>query len=234
MIAIIAAMDKELDSLLHQVTIVKTEVVADKNIYIGTHLGVDIVIAKSGIGKVNAAITVAILLIRYPVTLVINTGLAGGIMPSEIGDIVIASNVAYSDVDIRAINPELRFGQIEGEPFVVPSEPLFVKYAKEILTKLKIKYRIGTLVSGDQFMTSKASLLPIMENINSVIACEMEGMAVALTCYHFKTPFIIIRGISDVIDSANQIVDYNEISVTIAKKTTDFVIYFVEECQWNK
>ncbi|MFA5741426.1 MAG: 5'-methylthioadenosine/adenosylhomocysteine nucleosidase [Candidatus Izemoplasmatales bacterium] len=234
MIAIIAAMDKELHSLLDQVTIFKTEVVAEKTFFVGTLSGKDVIIAKSGIGKVNAAVTTAILLDHYAVDFVINTGLAGGIAPAKSGDIVIAADVAYSDVDFRVINPELSFGQMEGEPFLVASDIALIQLAKEVLVEFKIDFQLGTLVSGDQFVTSKKKIKMIMDNVDTVIACEMEGMAVALTCYHFKTPFIIIRGVSDMIDATKQVSDYYAISTSIAKKTTDFVIRFIEKCQWNK
>ena len=90
MIAIIAAMDKELNTLLDALTVASIEVFADKTFYVGTLNGKEVVIAKSGIGKVNAAVTTAILLQRYEIDYLINTGVAGGVLPSQSQDIVIA------------------------------------------------------------------------------------------------------------------------------------------------
>lgn len=229
MIAIIAAMDKELNALLDALATSEIQSVADKTFYLGTIAGKDVVIAKSGIGKVNAAVTTALLLDRFEVTCLINTGLAGGIPPSQCGDIVVSAQVAYSDVDFRAVNPELPFGQMEGEPFVLTTDPELLADAEEVLKTSGIAHRVGTLVSGDQFVTSKTQLAPVLAHLPDVVACEMEGMAVALTAWHFHVPFIIIRGISDVIEAPGQVRDYYEIASRIAAKTTDFVLRFLEK-----
>jgi adenosylhomocysteine nucleosidase len=234
MIAIIAAMDKELNTLLDALAVSEVATIAGKTFYVGTLCGREAVIAKSGIGKVNAAVTTALLLDHYEVDHLINTGLAGGISPSKCGDIVVSSGVAYSDVDFGMINPELPFGQMEGEPFIATPDADMLKTAENILIDSKTGYRIGTIVSGDRFVTGIQELEPILKNIHNVIACEMEGMAVALTCYHFKVPFIIMRGISDVIDAPGQVHDYREISTRIAARTTGFILRFVGEFPWKK
>jgi len=229
MIAIVAAMDKELSSLLEEITISDVRVWAEKTFYVGSYAGKDVVIAKSGIGKVNAAVTAALLFDHFDVEYLINTGLAGGVSPSKVGDIVVSSAVAYSDVDFRAINPELPYGQMEGEPLLAIPNAQMVTFACKMLEEAKAEYRTGVLVSGDQFVTAKATLEPIERSIGAIIACEMEGMAIALTALRFQVPFVILRGISDVIDAKDQVHDYYEVASSIAKKTTGVVLRCIGE-----
>lgn len=229
MIAIIAAMDKELTTLREAMTLTETVSIAHKTFWVGRIGPTAVVIAQSGIGKVNAAVTAALLLDRYPVDCLINTGLAGGVAPTQTGDIVLSTGVAYSDVDLRAVNPELPFGQIEGEPLRLETDPVLAAEMEAILREERVAYRKGTIVSGDQFITSAAALEPIRANIPDVIACEMEGMAIALTAWHFHVPCIILRGISDVIDAPAQIQNYFAIATAIAAKTTRLLVRFLRD-----
>ena len=227
MIAVIAAMDKELTSLLEAIAVSEITTVAEKTFYEGTIGGTPVVVAKSGIGKVNAAVTAAILLDRFPVEALINTGLAGGVSPSKTGDIVVSSGLAYSDVDFSPVNPELPYGQMEGEPLVIPADPILLARAEASLRKASVPYRIGTIVSGDRFVTSLSELEAIRKHVTGVIACEMEGMAVAQTARHFGVPCIIVRGISDVLEAPGQVQDYYAVASAIADKTTRFLLGFL-------
>ncbi|MCK7484117.1 MAG: hypothetical protein MZU97_00165 [Bacillus subtilis] len=80
------------------------------------------IVAKSGIGKINAAMTTAMILSTFPVEAVINTGVAGGLNPTKNGDLVLADAVVSFDADVTAIDPDLAFGQIYGEPLLVSTD----------------------------------------------------------------------------------------------------------------
>jgi adenosylhomocysteine nucleosidase len=227
MIAIIAAMEKELTVLRAALEPTETLEIADKTFFVGRIGKVPVVLARSGIGKVNAAVTTALLLDRFPVECLINTGIAGGVSPTRSGDIVVSTDVAYSDVDLRPIDPEMPFGQMEGEPLSVPADSALIREAETVLREERIAFRSGTIVSGDQFVTSISVLDPIRRQLPHVIACEMEGMAVAVTARHFRVPFVILRGISDVVDAPGQVQDYQALSQTIADRTTKFLLRFL-------
>ncbi|MDP2425340.1 MAG: 5'-methylthioadenosine/S-adenosylhomocysteine nucleosidase, partial [bacterium] len=107
MIAIIAAMDKELERLLSEMKYKRTKKIAGKTFYRGWIRNHLVVVALSGIGKVNAAMTASLLFQQYPVTSVINIGVAGGIPPAQVGTLVIASQVGSFDIDLRAIDSHL-------------------------------------------------------------------------------------------------------------------------------
>ncbi|MGD9909025.1 MAG: 5'-methylthioadenosine/adenosylhomocysteine nucleosidase [Candidatus Izemoplasmatales bacterium] len=227
MIGIIGAMDKEIDLLLSQMSMLRRDEIADKIFYIGNVAGKEIVIVKSGIGKVNATITTTLLLNNYDIEYVLNIGIAGGIDPVKTGEIVLASEVSYFDVSLTAID-DVPYGQMIGDPLSISTDPTLLQKAKYIFEDKGIKAHIGGLVSGDQFVTDIEILKPIMAVKDKVISCEMEGMAIAITCYKFHTPFLSIRGISDIVSSSNQQQVYQDISEKIANQTSEFVIHFLE------
>ena len=227
MIGIIGAMDKEIELLLGQMSIRKREIVADKIFYVGNIVDKEVVIVKSGIGKVNATITTTLLLEKYDIEYVINIGLAGGIPPTKIGDIIIAEGISYFDASLTAID-DVVFGKMGNDPLTVFSDLNLKQKATFIFDDLGVSYHVGHLVSGDRFVVKMDSLTEIMEVIDNVLACEMEGMAIGLTCFKFNIPFISIRGISDVIEHPDQTAVYMNVSETIAHQTSDFVIRFLE------
>src|SRR5690625_6602562 len=115
LIAIIAAMDEEIKYLEKLLTNKSEEKIANVKFIEGTYNEQNIVILKSGIGKVNASMATTILMEKYAPTYVINTGTAGGVSTNlEVGDIIIADKVVHSDVDVTAFNYE--FGQVPQLP----------------------------------------------------------------------------------------------------------------------
>lgn len=227
MIGIIGAIDKELFLLFEAMTIEKTDIISDKTFYIGKFQNHSVVVVKSGIGKVNAAITTTILATKYNVRIVINTGIAGGLKPAKIGDIILAKGIAYHDVSLTEID-DVPYGKMGDDPLVVKVDESFLQKAKDVFEKLGYEYRCGNLVSGDKFITSSKDIRKINRNVNDIIAVEMEGMAIAVTAFKFKIPFISIRGISDIIQAKNQGIQYKKVAEEVARKTTKFTMKFLE------
>jgi adenosylhomocysteine nucleosidase len=234
MIAIIVAMESELKGLLEILSITSTVSIGGKQLYLGTIEDTEVVIALSGIGKVNASMTTAIICQGFLVSAIINTGVAGGISPSKIGDIVLAIRVGAFDVDLTKIDPDLPYGQMYGEPLFLESDQGLVQTARTLLQESNISFVEGSIVSGDQFVTNLTVLKPIMDVIPTVVACEMEGVAIASVAHKFEIPFIIIRGISDVIDTHNQVYDYQDVVEAIAKHTVHFISKLMRDYQWKK
>lgn len=227
MIGIIGAIDKELILFFEEMTIEKTEIYGDKTFYIGKIKNHNVVVVKSGIGKVNAAITATLLITKYNARMIINTGVAGGLKPAQIGDIILAKGIAYFDVSLTEID-DVPFGKMGEDPLVVKMDEHFINKAKGIFEELDYKYRTGNLVSGDKFVTSSKDLRKIQRNVKDIVAVEMEGMAIAITAHKFNVPFISIRGISDIIDTKNQGDVYHNLSTEVAQKTTEFTFKFLE------
>jgi len=162
-----------------------------------------VVIVQSGIGKVASALATAILIDKFQVSYVVNTGSAGGFDPSlKVGDIVVSSEVRYHDVDVTAFGYEI--GQLPANPAAYIPHPDLVNAAKMGIDKLKpqnneiIKAISGLITTGDTFMTKEDDITKARTNFPTMAAVEMEGAAIAQTCLQFKIPFVIIRSLSDI------------------------------------
>ncbi len=234
MVGIIAAMDKEIAGWLDIVAVREINRIADKTFYVCTYAGEELVIAQSGIGKVNAAITATLLFSHYPIVYVISTGVAGGLLPASIGDIVIGRSVLYGDVDFRAIDPDLPYGQMAGDPLLASADPALFSRAEQVLETLGYNHRSGVIASADRFTTARAELALILAHTQDVIACDMESMAVALTAIKFGIPFVVIRGISDVIDDDSQIEAYHDVVNDVCIRTAAFVAAFLRGYRWQR
>ena len=195
-IAIIAAMQPELEYLQHSLQEAQSLELLGQKCYRGKLAGREVVLALSGIGKVNAALTTAALLTHFQVQAVINTGSAGGLGAAiRIGDVVIGKETAHHDVDVSA------FGYVHGQ---VPQLPARFIAASDLLDAatqaagvFASTVHAGLIVSGDQFVHGKAQTAAIRAHFPDVAACEMEAAAIAQVCHQAGVPFVVIRAISD-------------------------------------
>lgn len=226
-LGIIGAMDVEVATLKDKVVNKKVTVKAGMEFCEGTIGNTEVVVVKSGIGKVNAALCVQILVDDYQVTHVMNTGVAGSLNAAiNIGDIVVSTDAMYHDVDVTI------FGYQKGE---VPQMGIAAFPADEMLRALAVKavreatpevgVFEGRVVSGDQFIADRA----VNEEIGSTFhgqCCEMEGCAIAQAAYVNKIPFVIIRAISDKADGSAEVA-YPEFEAKAAVDCANIVEYMV-------
>ncbi|GAA0121353.1 MAG: 5'-methylthioadenosine/adenosylhomocysteine nucleosidase [Clostridium argentinense] len=196
-IGIIGAMEEEVQSLIDEMQVESKTEKANMCFNKGRIFEKEVVIVKSGIGKVNAAVCTQILVDDYKANVVINVGIAGGI-GEEIypGDIVIASDLIQHDMDTSAFGD--RLGQIPRmDVFEFKCDDWLIGYAKDACAGLKEhKSFVGRIVSGDQFIADVEKIRWLKNEFNA-LACEMEGASIAHVAYLNKIPFIIIRSISD-------------------------------------
>ncbi|TYK66992.1 5'-methylthioadenosine/S-adenosylhomocysteine nucleosidase [Colwellia echini] len=163
--------------------------------------GTEVVIVQSGIGKVAAALATAILIDRFAVDYVVNTGSAGGFDTSlKVGDIVVSSEVRYHDVDLTAFGYEV--GQLPANPAAFMPHADLVAAAKQGIEQLStdkdVKAIVGLITTGDTFMTKEEDVAKARNNFPTMAAVEMEGAAIAQACLQLKTPFVVIRSLSDI------------------------------------
>ena len=93
MLGIIGAMDEEVAKLKECMDEVEIKTKASMDFYKGIISGKEVVVVRSGIGKVNAGICTQILCDEYNVEAVINTGIAGSLNAKiDIGDIVLSTD----------------------------------------------------------------------------------------------------------------------------------------------
>jgi len=205
MIGIIGAMEEELELLESAMEGKRREAAGPFEFSRGTLEGKEAVLLRCGIGKVNAAVGCAMLIDRYKPGLVINTGSAGGIDPDlSFGDVIISDGLLYHDVDVTAFDYEP--GQVPRMPAVFPVDETLVRLAEGAMDELKAEKTLpaalnhvrGLVASGDAFMHNPERIAAVRATFPKVRAVEMEGAAIAHACFLFKTPFIIIRALSDI------------------------------------
>ena len=203
MIGIIGAMDEEVAQIVEIMTIEKEENKAQMNFKQGKLNGKDVVVVRSGIGKVNAAVCTQVLADDFKVDYVINTGIAGSLKAQiDIADIVISSDVLHHDMDATGFGYAL--GQIPRmDTLSFKADDRLIELAKESCAKAvpQIGVHVGRVVSGYQFISDKEVKNKIADNFDGYCT-EMEGAAIAQAAYLNNIPFVILRAISDKADDS--------------------------------
>ncbi len=220
-IAIIGAMEEEVALLRDAMEVEEVRTIAHVEFTKGKLNHRDVVLLKSGIGKVNVAIATTLLFEHYNIDYVINTGSAGGLHEeANIGDVVISTGTLYHDVDVTGFN--YAYGQVPGMPAIYESNVSLVKKVESILEKIGKNYWLGTIGTGDSFINRLDQMELIKKNCPSVIAIEMEAAAVAQVCHHYEKPFIIVRALSDIAGKESHI-SFNEFLTVAAKESSEMV-----------
>lgn len=202
-IGIIGAMEVEISTLRSKMETEKETSVAGMKFCEGKLGRTDVVIVRSGVGKVNAGICVQILNDLFHVTHILNTGVAGSLNNDlNIGDIVVSRDAMYHDVDATI------FGYQPGEvpqlgTAVFPADPELQKAALEAVKEAApdVKGFSGRVVSGDQFIRTRDKKDWIRDAFHGDCT-EMEGAAIAQASYVNHLPYVIIRAISDKADES--------------------------------
>ncbi len=210
MIGIIGAMEEEVLSLAEMMSDVTTANVAGMIFKQGILEGKEVVVVRSGIGKVNAAVCTQILVDRYSVDAVINTGVAGSLKNEiNIGDIVISSDAIQHDMDATGFGYELGvIPRMVTSVFVADEKLISAAKAACEAAVPEIGVFVGRVVSGDQFITDSKVKDGLIKNF-AAYCTEMEGAAIAQAAYLNNVPFLVIRAISDKADNSASM-DYGE------------------------
>lgn len=218
-IAVISAMEKE-KALIEPMLTERTEEVKDGiNIQLGQIDHHEVILAKCGIGKVNAAINTYKTIYNYRPDLVINTGVAGGAsLRTEIGDVLMADYVAYHDV---WCGPGTDPGVADGMDVFMECDPDVVRLAHEVLDGKRLQ--VGLICSGDRFISEAEEVTEIRRLFPEVLAVDMESAAIAQVCCMEKVKFNIIRVISDTPGSGRNIDQYKNFWKEAPEKTFKLV-----------
>ena len=202
-VGIIGAMELEVSSLKGQLSGCRIIKKAGMEFCEGKIGGVDVVVVRCGIGKVNAALCVQILCDDHHVTHVINTGVAGSLNNDlNIGDILISKDAVHHDVDVTVFSyrkgevPQLGVREF-------PADPHLIEAAEKAISdnQPELNYRVGRVASGDQFISCSEVKERIISEFEADCA-EMEGASIAHGAYLNGIPFVIIRAISDKADGS--------------------------------
>lgn len=202
-IGIIGAMDIEVDALKEQMLDVTRVNKASMEFYQGKLNGKDVVVVRSGIGKVNAAVCTQILADVFEVEAVINTGIAGSLRNEiNIGDIVVSTDALQHDMD--AVEFGYPKGQIPGmKVFSFVANAALRETAVRVCQKVNSDIQVfeGRIVSGDQFVARAEVKNEIIKEFAGYCT-EMEGAAIAQAAYLNGIPFVVVRAISDKADNS--------------------------------
>ena len=208
MIGIIGAMEEEVAALKEAMDIEEIKEIASMTFYKGVLCGKDVIVVRSGVGKVNAAICAQILAGNFHVDTLINTGIAGSLDARiDIGDMVISADAVHHDMDASAFGDPV--GQVPRmDTFTFPADKKLAELAKEVNEEVnpEIKTFIGRVATGDQFVASQEVKDRIVNNFQA-LCTEMEGVGIAHAAYLNKIPYVIIRAISDKADNSAEM-DY--------------------------
>jgi len=209
-IGIIGAMAQEVKLLAGQLENAERYEHAGFVFHTGTRHGLDIVILQSGIGKVNAAVGTAILLERHQPDAIINTGSAGGFATDlAIGDVIISDEVRHHDVDAVVFGYEI--GQVPGMPPAYHADKRLRDIARGAIAALgEVNVREGMIATGDAFMADPERVAATRAQFPTMLAVEMEGAAIAQTCYLYDCPFVVIRALSDIPGSGDNHLSFEQ------------------------
>ncbi len=225
-LAIMGAMEEEIEPLLAYFDDVKIIEFADNKYYEVNYNGVDIVIAYSKIGKVFASLTATTLIEKFGCNRLLFSGVAGAINSNlEIGDLIIADKLCQHDLDIIAFGHP--YGYVPGGDIFIETSKELRDIAKSVAKENKLKVLEGTIATGDQFVHSN-DRKDFIESTFKADALEMEGAAVAVVCKALDVPFFVLRAISDSADMDAGF-DFDEFLKSSAKISADYIMKIVKQ-----
>lgn len=221
MIGIIGAMALEAEHIRALLQESDRAAVGCTDFYIGKLHGHDVVAAVCGVGKVNAALCAQAMLLRFRPKLVLNVGVAGGLLPSmNIGDIAVASSVVQHDFDLTPL------GEPRGQ--ISSCDEKTVDALLRASKKFEdIKIHTGVIATGDQFISGQEIKVDLIKQFDA-IACEMEGGAIGQVCALHGVPFGVIRAISDGADDGSPM-DFMTFARQAADRSAKLLLEFMKE-----
>ncbi|WP_423410182.1 5'-methylthioadenosine/S-adenosylhomocysteine nucleosidase [Heyndrickxia sp. MSNUG] len=227
-VGIIGAMDEEVELLRSKLNDRKDTSLAGSEFYEGKIDSLEVILLKSGIGKVNAAMGTALMIEKFKPDVIINTGSAGGFHRDlNVGDVVISTEVRHHDVDVTIFGYE--YGQVPRMPAYFSPDQRLVSAAVKSAEKINgIQVAEGLIASGDSFMNDPERVEFIRSKLPDLYAAEMEAAAIAQVAYQFEVPFVIIRSLSDIAGKDSNI-SFDQFLETAAKNSAELILLMLEE-----
>ena len=235
-------MHEELHALLPLLHAPRTERIANRTFHTGHIHGRPVVLVLSGIGKVAAAATAAVLLQEFKAAALVVTGVAGGLAAQvRVGDVVVARHLLQHDLDVSPLFARYVVPSSGRARFATATEltdglaaaagtclaGLHARLGRALVAKLGLtgpaRLHDGLVVSGDQFVSNRTQSAALRAALPEALAVEMEGAAVAQVCADFDCPMAVIRTISDRADDAAH-VDFTAFIEEVASAYTHDIV----------
>ncbi|MGL5753144.1 MAG: 5'-methylthioadenosine/adenosylhomocysteine nucleosidase [Paraclostridium sp.] len=223
-IGIIGAMDVEIALLKERLELIREEEHAGFRFFVCKYKKIDVIITSCSIGKVNASCCTQIMIDKFNVNKIINTGIAGSLdREVKLGDTVISDRTTYHDV--RKIQMKNWFPFTE--EFTSDEELKNIAIKAYQNSKLNpFNYHVGKIVTGEAFIEDRTLKESIIKEHNPKCV-EMEGGAISHVAHINKIPFVIIRSISDNADDEAEI-SYNKFESIASNNSATLVINMLE------
>jgi adenosylhomocysteine nucleosidase len=215
-------MREELRELLPELGSATRTHMAGREFHAGRLAGHDAVLVLSGIGKVAAATTTALLLDRFEVDAVLFTGVAGGLGEGvRVGDVVVGRELLQHDIDASPLFPRYEVPLTGRSRFAADAGLC------DLLASAAVQHGVpvhqGLVISGDRFVATAAESDALRRALPDALAVEMEGAAVAQVCADFDRPFAVLRTVSDRADDSAH-VDFSRFVVEVAAQATHGIV----------
>jgi adenosylhomocysteine nucleosidase len=237
-------MQAEVDLLVEALAEATPARVVEWPIWAGTIGGVEVVVARAGLGKVNTSALAAILWERHRPSLMMFTGVAGGLDPGlDIGDIVIGEQTLQHDAGVITPNGLERY-QPGHVPFFNPTDRLGYRPSTASLDRMRAtlgdveltqvlgrspRVIFGTILTGDQFLDDAPTRDRLFAEL-SAHAIEMEGAALAQTAARLRVDHLVIRSLSDRAGEG-AIEDFGRFVPEVAANSARLVLGFIRRLQ---
>jgi adenosylhomocysteine nucleosidase len=206
---------------------------------VGTLDGREVVVGRSGAGKVNAAIVTTLLIDHFRPAALFFSGTAGAVdLGLRQGDVVVGGAVAQHDAGALTAAGIVRRGlrnpvSRQLDPLLVPAPAQLLDVARRSILGLTLpsieaadgtrvpRITEGVIVTGDVFVIDAVR----REELRSVLGAavvEMEGGAMVQTCRQFAVPCLVVRSVTDRAD-AEASADYKQF-IAIASRNAAAVV----------
>ena len=225
MIGILCALDAEVSRLYELIEDAKVDELYGYRFASGRLEGRDVVVAKCGVGKVNAAVCAQTMIMKYAPEIIINSGVAGSLSPElSICDIAVGKDIVQHDVDTTACGDPVGFVSTVKTTYF-PCDAGICEIICDAARSLGIHSIPARIASGDQFVSETA----VKQSINEryAPACvEMEGAAVGHAAFMYEKPFLVIRTMSDAADD-NADETYDNFIDEAAKTSAEIILHML-------
>ena len=222
-------MDIEVNGIIEKMESPEERIISGIKFTSGKISGTDCVIAKCGIGKVNAAMCAQTMILLYHPDKIINTGIAGSTSgATHIGSVVIGKKVLQHDFDTVALGDEKGTLFLPDENIVyLPCDSGLCKELEETCAELgDVSYTVGNIATGDLFVATRQQRAKLNQKFDA-IACEMEGGSIGQVCYINKIPFCVLRSISDDSTSDDAGMEYSVFSKMAAETAIEIITAYI-------
>lgn len=225
MIAIIGAMQEEVEAILNIMDEVAREEIYNIHFYKGLINQKEVVLCKSGVGKVNASMSTSILILKYSPEIIINIGTAGGLVESQNTlDIVISENLIQHDYNTSYIDGDEGIGIYSKSDDVLRNK--IIKEFENL--KEEVDIHVGDIISGDIFVGDEKKIVELKNKFPKAIACDMESGAIAQVANKMNIPFIVIRSLSDIVFHDNSGIDFYKNLLKTSDRSAKMLEKFIE------